>query len=351
MQIKTFKGTSNYELLKQIKQEMGDNAIILNTKTEEINGKKIYTIMAAKDIEDEKSEKPKEDIPYRESEDKWYREWLYFKEQIFSLIKDSLDIPSITSRQKAAIRHLEMEGVGEEVIMHLFMLLKRNGRPFWDILNSTIKIIPWNNINFTSNCHIFVGPHGVGKTSTILKLSLLYKRRFPDAKICLVNVDNYQGKGKLYLKHYADLSNFSYKEVRGFTDITALLGELSNYHYIFCDTPGLKRDNNLTNWLQDSPLNMIDDKNIHLLLSPSYSRQQIDFFLDRYQSTELTSLIFTKLDESCTYGSMVYAGFKTKIPISLFTIGPSLKDSLLQASYLDLWNLVFKHRLPKVNQN
>lgn len=346
MQIKTYKGTSNYEILKKIKEEMGDSAIILNTKTEEVNGQKIYTIIAANEIDNNAQEKTKEEISIKESDEKWYREWIYFKEQIFSLIKDTLNIPSLTSRQKAAIRHLEMEGVGEDYIMHLLMLLKRNGRSFMEILNSTIKVIPWDESRFQGNCHIFVGPHGVGKTSIILKLALRYKRKFSDAKICLVNVDNYQGKGKLYLKHYAELSNFKYRDVKGFTDITALLGDIHDYDIVLFDTPGLKREADLEQLFSESPLKMLDKKNVHLVLSPSYSRQQIDFFLDKYLSGHISSLVFTKLDESCTYGSIVYTGFKTQLPISLFSIGPQLKDSLTPATSQGLWNLIFKHKLP-----
>ncbi len=346
MQIKTYRGTSNYEILKKIKHEMGDTAIILNTRTEEINGKKIYTIMAANDMNNNSLETSPQDTSSKKSEERWYREWIYFKEQIFSIIKDTVDLGSLTSRQKAAIRHLEIEGVGEDYIMHLIMLLKRNGRSFMEILNSTIKVCPWDENRFQNNNHIFIGPHGVGKTSIILKLALRYKKKISDAKICLVSVDNYQGKGKLYLKHYAELSNFRYREVRGFTELTALLGEIYDYDVVLFDTPGLKREQDLDQFFTESSLNMLEKKNIHLVLSPTYSRQQIDYYLERYLSDQISSLIFTKLDESCTYGSIIYTAFKTKIPISLFSIGPHLKDSLTPATSSGLWNLVFKHKLP-----
>lgn len=44
MQVKTYRGHSHHEILQKIKLEMGDSAIILNTKTEEVNGKKKFIL-------------------------------------------------------------------------------------------------------------------------------------------------------------------------------------------------------------------------------------------------------------------------------------------------------------------
>ncbi len=351
MQIKTFKGYSTHEVLKRIKKEMGESAIILNSRSEEVNGKKIYTIMAARDlgVEQDKQQQKKraiDNVENNEVEERWYQEWKYFKEQIYSLIKDSLDIPSLSSRQKTAIRHLEMEGVGQDFIMNLLVLLKRNGRSFMDILNNMIKVIPFDSPKFSDNCHIMVGPHGVGKTATILKLALKYKRENKGARICLVNVDGYQGKGKLLLKHYAELSDFEYKEIHGLKDVAALLSEASEYDRIFIDTPGLKRGMHLDLWWENSPLKLIENCHVHLVLSPVYSREQVDYYLSMFLCDRLSSLIWTKLDEACIYGTMLYTGFTTQIPISLFTYGATLKNSIVVASGPLLWNLVFKHKLP-----
>jgi len=347
MQVKTYKGYSTYEVLKRIKEEMGDSAIILNTKTEEVSGKKIYTIMAARDLETQKSEEsPKHTVKKDETEEKWYQEWTHFKEQIYFLIKNSLDIPSLSSRQKTAIRHLEMEEVGQDFIMNLLVLLKKNGRSFMEILNSMIKVSPWDDSKFPGICHVMVGPHGVGKTTTILKLALKYKRENPSARICLVNVDNYQGKGKLFLKHYAELSDFEYREISGLKETAALLGESTTFDRIFIDTPGLKRGQDIDSWWEESPLKLIENPYVHLVLSPIYSKTQIDHYLSMFLSDKLSSLIWTKLDEACIYGTMLYTAFKTQLPLSLFTYGATLKNSLIPAEYFILWNIVFKHKLP-----
>ncbi len=345
MQIKTYKGYSNYEILQKIKVEMGDDAIILNSRTEEVNGKKLYIVMAAKDtksnniktMEEEKSQRP---------EDIWYREWVEFKEQIFSLIKDSIDIPSLSSRQKAAIRHLEREGVGQDFIMSLICMLKRNGRSFMEILNSLIKVDPFYDISDNRLCHVMVGPHGVGKTSIILKLALNYKRQNPDSRICLVNVDNYQGKGKLFLKHYSELSNFQYKELRELRDGATLMAEMGKFDRIYIDTPGLKHGMDLDTWWDNSPLNLLENLKVHLVLSPLFSREQIDHYLSRYLSDRLSSIMWTKLDEACIFGTMLYTCFKTQLPISLFNCGPQLKDPIQPVTRNALWNVIFKHKIP-----
>ncbi|GAB6161869.1 flagellar biosynthesis protein FlhF [Desulfothermus naphthae] len=345
MQVKTYRGHSNYEILQKIKLEMGDDAIILNTKTEKVNGRKIYTIMAAKEVDtsqQKNKEKPREKF---KTEEVWYREWKEFKDHIFSLLKNSLDIPSLSSRQKAAIRQLELEGVGQDFIVSLLSLLRRNSKSFMEILNSMVKIIPIDKLIRTKKCHVFVGPHGVGKTSLILKLALRYKRNNPDSRICLVNVDNYQGKGKLFLKHYAELSNFCYKDLNGLRDAAALKADFGKFDRVFIDTPGLRQGMDLDVWWEESPLSMIEDVDTHLVLSPLYSSHQIDHYLARFLSDRLTSLMWTKLDEACIFGTMIYAAFKTQLPISLITNGPQLKNSVYSVDKATLWNLIFKHKI------
>ena len=345
MQVKTYRGYSNYEILQKIKVEMGDDAIILNTKTEEVNGRKIYTVMAAKEVErfrEKEEEKPREKF---KTEEVWYREWKEFKEHIFSLLKNSLDIPSLSSRQKAAIRQLELEGVGQDFIVSLISLLKRNGKSFMEILNSMVKAKPIDKLIRAKKCHVFVGPHGVGKTSTILKLALRYKRNNPESSICLVNVDNYHGKGKLFLKHYAGLSNFSYRDLNGLRDAAALKADFEKFDRVFIDTPGLRQGMDLDLWWEESPLSLIEDVSTHLVLSPLYSSHQIDHYLAKFLSDRLTSLMWTKLDEACIFGTMIYTAFKTQLPISLITNGPQLKNSVYPVDKATLWNLIFKHKI------
>ncbi len=350
MQIKTFKGFSTQEVLKKIKESLGENAVILNSTTEIKNGKKIYQVMAAVDnsFEEEEERLLQENTKdgSKDIGEKWYVEWNHFKEQIYSLLKNSMDLPCLSSRQQAAIRHLEMEGVGEDFIVNLLALLRRNGSSFMDLLGRMVPLVPWGDEPLQGKCHIFVGPHGVGKTSIILKLALKYKREHPGAKICLVNVDNYQGKGKMFLKHYAGLSDFSYREIEGLKEGAALLGEVPKFDIMFIDTPGLPRGMDFDTWWSSSPVKLLEGARVHLVLSPVYSLQQIQYYLNKFQDERISSVVWTKLDEACIYGTMLYTSFKTGLPISLFSYGATLKNSLAVANRALLWNLVFKHRLP-----
>ncbi len=353
MQVRTFEGFSTQEVLKKIKETLGDNAVILNTTTEIRNGKKLYRVMTAVDnsIKEEEERLLKENLQEGANHigEKWYVEWNQFKEQIYSLLKNSMDLPCLSSRQQAAIRHLEMEDVGEDFIVNLLSLLKKNGSSFMEILERMVPVIPWGDESLQGKCHIFVGPHGVGKTSIILKLALKYRREHPGASICLVNVDNYQGKGKMFLRHYAELSDFSYREVEGLKEGAALLGEVAKFDIMFIDTPGLPRRIDFESWWDISPVKLLEGARVHLVLSPVYSRQQIQYYLNKFQDERISSVVWTKLDEACIYGTMLYTSFKTGLPISLFSYGATLKNSLALANRGLLWNLVFKHRLPSGN--
>lgn len=56
------------------------------------------------------------------------------------------------------------------------------------------------------------GPFGLGKTTTALRFALHLRRNDPEACIAFTNADCLRGNGRLILRHWAELSNFSYME-------------------------------------------------------------------------------------------------------------------------------------------
>jgi flagellar biosynthesis protein FlhF len=84
----------------------------------------------------------------------------------------------------------------------------------------------------------------------------------------------------------------------------------------------------------------------HLVLSPLFAPAQTAHYLRAHRCEHLVSCIWTKLDEACSYGSLVNVAHATSLPVSVLTFGPELTQGMAPASGKAVWKLLFKHQLP-----
>ncbi len=364
MQIKTFRGQSYSELLQKVKSELGPDAVILSSDCVSSNGKKTYEITAAlekhlQEMEESESEPSQErqtennnlegnsglDSTAPQSDGEWRQEWESFKNSIFKMIKPQIQGPRITSRQKQILDYLEKQGVHPEVIMDLWSQLGENFHlPTLQVLTRSIPVSPWHRFLKQSKVHAFMGPSGVGKTTTVLRLALESRNKNPDMKICLVNTDAQHAGGRLFLKHYADLSGFTFQEAKTDQELKNLIQTKNDFDLIFLDTPGFHAPDREENAKQDQ---IFGDMCRHLVLSPVYASAQIDHYLNQYRQLKLNSLIWTKLDEAFAFGTLMNVSWKSGLPISYLCFDKGLRNSSAAATQDNLWKLIFKKRVPR----
>ena len=92
-----------------------------------------------------------------------------------------------------------------------------------------------------------------------------------------------------------------------------------------------------------------DDMAVHLVLAPYFCPRQYQAFAQQYASGKLKSIVWTKLDEACTFGAMVNMAHAARLPISALSYGPGLKNSITPAKSEAVWRLLFKRQLPGTN--
>lgn len=84
---------------------------------------------------------------------------------------------------------------------------------------------------------------------------------------------------------------------------------------VFVDVPGLSRKQNLAQWRADMGLDALEAAT-HLVLSPFCDPLQTQVFLSRYKSDGSGSLVWTKLDEAESFGSIVNVACAARLPVS-----------------------------------
>ncbi len=353
MQVKTYTGPSTQAVLAQIKSELGPDAVILSTRSGRKEGRRFCEVTAGVERNGNGST-PRGAGAVADGGDptqlpagweSWHREWSCIKEHLLALMKPGLRLEQLTPRQRLALEFLEREGVEDTVLMSLYRrLLTSPGASVLEPLTGMVPVKPWSREAWPQRVHVFAGPFGSGKTTTLVRMALRGQgAESAGGRVQVVNADCERGNGRLLLRHWAELSGFGYAEA---ADDGAMRAALDcDADRVFVDLPGLARGETLTQRLAHLGLGG-DDVAVHLVLPPHCGGQQTADFVNRYRAPGTASIVWTKLDEACTYGTLVNVAAANGLPVSALSFGPGLRGSLVSASESALWRLVFKRQLP-----
>ena len=344
MQVKTFSGPNTTEIMARIKTELGPEAIILSSQKQTRNGQIHYEIMAA--LDKPVPEAPKSEASLDEFSD-LRDEWSQLRRQLMAILKPQMDLEILKPRLRLVLECLDREGVNQDVLMELWNKFRRIPEsPILPTISEMLTISPWLETNWEHPIHFFTGPSGSGTSSVLLRLALAMKKKYPHLRIIIANGDNSQGKGRLYLRHYAQLSDLSYAELEAPDQWQALGVKAQNYDLILVDIPSLPKGINLDEWLEHLSDGCLPPGHAHLVFSPTYGSQQMKSFMAKLNSQRAASIIWTKLDEACNYGEILNQFRWSQLPISLFSIGPELKNTLIEPQKNDVCKLLLRHELP-----
>lgn len=354
MRVKTFRGSSAAQVMAQIKKELGPEAVILSNQTKREDGKSICEIMAAVEPDqDPAGAGADEDIPgapvRKAPQDGWEREWCEMKGHLSALLKPHMDLGSLQPRQKMAMEYLEREGVEEPILMGLFRKLKSAaGASLLAELGHVARVKPYGQ--FHEKFQMVAGPTGSGKTTALVRMAITAKRAAPDKRIGILNCDGRGAGGKAILKRYAELSGITYAEAPEPEDFIKVLLACRNFDVIFVDLPALTQGQTLAQWQAERSLALRDDVAVHLALPPFMAPAHYRSLWERYRSPLVKSIIWTKLDEACSFGSLINVAQMTGLPASALSFGPGVVGSMSAAESQALWRLVFSHQMPGNSQ-
>jgi len=179
---------------------------------------------------------------------------------------------------------------------------------------------------------LFMGPTGVGKTTTIAKIASNYT--VGDRKrVALLTADTYRIAAVEQLRTYANILEVPFRVLYTEEEAQAAIRDFRDYDYIFMDTAGHSHQNEEQlehmKKLYDA-VREAGDCQTFLVLSATTKYRDLMKIVSSYREVAKYQLIFTKLDETATWGNLLNLKLYTDTPIAFVTYGQNVPSDIEQ---------------------
>ena len=397
MKMKKYNAPSIAEAMKLIRTDLGEDAVILNTKV--IVTKKFFGLVKQKSFEvvaglDQVEKKPLgpplpdfRPIPVPVQQDElelgdaplplsitkdYTKDSVNNKTEDYSSINDELkreiaDLKSIMqSVQRQSIQsqypdellpfidYLKCQELSKELITaisdELFKHFKHSDHDISfnemrelteSYLRNQLTDVEIGGLTYDKKYINVLGPTGVGKTTTIAKMaarSVLEKKK----KIGFITTDTYRIAAIEQLKTYAGLLQAPVEIVYNAEDYENAIKKLDYLDIIFIDTAGRNyKEAKYVNDLQRL-INFSEQAESFLVVSLTAKERDIESIIEQFNKIPIGKFIFTKLDETNSIGTMFNLMIKYKKGLAYYTNGQEVPEDIEQADLEKLFELFFQ---------
>ena len=176
----------------------------------------------------------------------------------------------------------------------------------------------------------FIGPTGVGKTTTIAKIASKFSVE-SGRKVALLTADTYRIAAAEQLRTYANILEVPFRVIYSTEEIEQALRDFRNYDFIMVDTAGHSHQNEAQKEAMGNFVHSVDgmaEKEVFLVLSATTKYRDLISIADTYSAMTEYKLIFTKLDETTTVGNLLNLKLHTGAPLSYVTYGQNVPDDI-----------------------
>ena len=191
---------------------------------------------------------------------------------------------------------------------------------------------------------VFMGPTGVGKTTTLAKLAALLKFR-DRRKVGLITLDTYRMAAVDQLQMYARIMDAPIEALSDPKGLVPALKRFGGCDMVLIDTSGRNhRDREQMRELEQLCRRKAD-LNTYLVLSATTGSDGLRDAIDRYAGLPVDSLVFTKVDEGASFGNIFSALAYSGKPLAYITTGQRVPEDIEAATGEKMASLVLKGAL------
>jgi flagellar biosynthesis protein FlhF len=349
MQIKRFEAKNMTTALRMIKGELGPEAIILSARSLR-KGKGFFGSMkyagvevtAAIDTRENQtktgklsapeatdsiylSSPPKADSQVPERDRKSFTAYSNYGRAYQKKYRPNNKVDSINHRAFSFLyQQMLAQGVDRQTASEIIDEVKRI--PVAQSLTTNSDLIPHlksiledmgvradGNAFVNDKPHIvsLIGTTGAGKTTTIAKLAAMQTHRHKQ-RVAVISIDHYGIAANEQLKRYARIIGIPLTTAVNSVELKLAIKKHKQQDLIFIDTPGLNPNNQIQIQELKAYFSKLPDLQIHFVVSVATKEKDLREISQTFREVGVQRLLFTKIDESKTYGNMLNALIQIK---------------------------------------
>lgn len=189
------------------------------------------------------------------------------------------------------------------------------------------------NVSDKPKVLFFIGPTGVGKTTTIAKVASKFKLE-KRARVAFITSDTYRIAAVEQLNTYASIIDCPVNVIYSADEMEECIEAYKDYDLILVDTAGRSHKSEEQMEELKEILNSVQSKSdefdseIFLTVSITTKFKDLASIADKYKEIPDWSIIFTKLDETCCLGNILNLKLHTQAPLSYTTSGQNVPDDI-----------------------
>ncbi|PTY40579.1 flagellar biosynthesis regulator FlhF [Brachyspira hampsonii] len=250
---------------------------------------------------------------------------------------------SIADGMEESFNYLRDREFPEEILLELreYLLTSSNARFFQskDVIREEVekyfaeRLILSNGIEVGAKKKIivFVGPTGVGKTTTIPKIAAQYMKS--GKKVSFVTIDNYRIAAVDQLQRYASIMKVPFTSASTPEALRAEIRKMDSSSLLFIDTMGRSPKGAEDIVAMSKYFTTVGrfDMDIQLVMSATAKYKDALKILNGFKPTNYKGVILTKVDETDYLASSICAITKKKLPITYITHGQGVPKDISTA--------------------
>lgn len=354
MKVKKYIAPNMQEAMKKIKSELGHDAVILNSKVVHTGGvfglftKKKIEVIAGHDpdplinrshlktgyVKDDPAETPAYEMYHEQS---LMSEVLELKKLVKSINmnEQQKNLPAHLIKLNQFLEEKEIGSSGRIDILSDFSSDTTDPSGLHseavNVMKKKMGHLAFGGISYQKKYINVVGPTGVGKTTTLAKLaaeSMLRKQK----KIAFITVDTYRIAAIEQIKTYAKILNAPLEVCYSLEDFQRAKEKFKEMDMVFIDTAGRNFRNRQLVADLEKLIDFTEEVETFLVLSVTSKLNDMLEIYDNFSSIQIDKIIFTKLDETNSKGSMYDFILSADKGVAYMTNGQNVPDDILMAT-------------------
>jgi len=227
------------------------------------------------------------------------------------------------------------QGIDHDLADHLITTASR-GKPAPTELRERVRRLLADQVTIAPPAELqartrmisaFVGPTGVGKTTTIAKIAGHASIRLKK-KVAMISTDHARIGGQEQLNRLGELLGVPTYACADVASLKDLVDSLDDRDLVLIDTPG-SSPSDLARLTKLEKVTSVANAKVHLVISATTRSEDIVKIVSRFKRFSPNSVVFTKMDETDAQGVVVGDLLRNELAVSYLTNGQRVPEDLL----------------------